>query len=312
MCVFIECDLTIPTDIVVVMDQRCADNPWVNMTCQERRPLVYTIFDSIFKKDLTNVALLTLECMNPMKYIDFTSNANNDKQSLLNFVNSDSQFPICMSRDNGWTENCDPTCGVGMDTAIDCFENNDSSSNRRKVIVFLSFCDCVGEDDESICARKSELEEQGIEVIVANFDKGSDDAACVDRDENPVWSQNFISQFNTKKIIDRICNETGFTLTTAVPTTTTTTTVTTTTTQGPTPTPSVIPTTIPTLPTPAPVVFGNMFLFFCFDFWLCVCMFFYVCITWLNFVLCVVFFAFFGLGLDRLWIDKSGRYSCSD
>ena len=225
---FIECDLTIPTDIAVVMDQRCADAPWTNENCELRKPLVYTIFDSIFKEGLTNVALLTMECINPMKYIDFTSSVNNDKQSLLNFVNSDSQFPICIARDNGWTENCDPTCGVGIDTAMDCFENSDSPSDRRKVIVFLSFCECAGEglgrDDESICARKSELEEQGIEVIVANIgiDTASDSARCVNSDEYPIWSQNWFGEGTTKQIIDKICNETGFTTTTAIPTTTTT------------------------------------------------------------------------------------------
>ena len=247
------------TDIVIAVDQRCLySNGIVLNSCADRRGMVHDIVASVFEQGMTNIALVTLECRNPIEHIDFTNSVQNDKTAFLNFINDDSQFPICMSEH--MDQNCVTSCGVGLDTALNCFENN-ASPNNRKVLVFISFCECEGQGTDSICNRQTELEEQGIQVIVANIDIDENNAVCVDSDGNTISSQSGITETVTKQIVSNICEGTpsptqqqettttvaetttmsptqGTTeeITTMEPTTTTTTTAT--------------PTTIPTTPSP--------------------------------------------------------------
>ena len=201
----IACDLSIPTDIAVVIDQRCTDNQAIRDRCEDRRSLVYNVFNSVFEASLTQMALITLECTNPMGHIDFISSLNNNKTALLNYIKDENQFDMCMANQFP-TMDCVNSCGVGLDTALNCFENN-ASPNNRKVLVFISFCECEGQGTDSICNRQTELEELGIEVIVANVDVSSDNAICVDSDESTITSQNGITDSLEQQIISNICRD---------------------------------------------------------------------------------------------------------
>ena len=255
--VWTDCGLTNPADIVVVIDQRCESTQPVFASCDDRRSLVYDIFNTVFTEGLTQMALVTLECVNPMGHIDFTSTLNQNKTAMLNYLNDETQFEICLAHP---FINCVNSCGVGLDTALNCFENN-GSPNNRKILLFISFCECEGQGTDSICNRQTYLEEQGIEVIVANIDVSSDNAICVDSDENTISTQNGISQTIKNQIYEGICTEPTPTPTQQTSQTSQTTTDAPTSSTTTTATPTGNPTTTTTGP-----VYGLLFFLFGFVF----------------------------------------------
>ena len=199
------------TDIVVMIDQRCGNNNNGNIlsTCDDRRELVYNIYEATFTVGVTTTALVTLECSNPMSHFDFISSLNNNKQAMLDFI--DNEFAICDMLPN---DNCVTSCGVGIDAAFNCFENN-GSPNNRKVLLFISFCECEEQGTDSICNRKTAFEALGIEVIVVNIDVSSDNAICVDSNDNTISSNNGITDTVTNQIINSVC---GYDIVTPQPT----------------------------------------------------------------------------------------------